>query len=146
MRRAVIRVRPDPARSLSARDVEAGIDRLRARGFAVRPRGDGTELMLTVESPDAETARTTAAAACAEAFGTEPDIGVITFASRGTDEDALGVVERFGVRARVERVEEDGEEVAVFTVPAADRARVPESRLHTALEAALNCAVRIEYA
>jgi hypothetical protein len=34
----------------------------------------------------------------------------------------------------------------VFTLPTADRRRVPESRLHTALEAALNCEVRIVFA
>jgi hypothetical protein len=72
VRKAVVRVSPDPARSLSAGDLEAGIERLRARGLTVRSRG------------------------------------------AGTDEDALGVVERFGVPASV--------------------------------EAALNCAIRIEYA
>lgn len=146
MRKAVVRVNPDPDRSLSAAEIAAGIERLRAEGLAVRPRDTGSKLILTIDSPDAETARTAAATACEQAFGTAPYVGVVTFASRGTDEDALGVLERFGVGGSVERIEENGEEVAVFTFSAADRERIPESRLHTALGAALNCEIRIEYA
>lgn len=146
MRRAVVRVNPGPDRSLSATEIAAGIERLRAEGIAVRPRDAGSELILTIDSPDAETARATARSTCEQAFGAKPYVGVVTFASRGTDEDALGVLERFGVPGSVERFEENGEEVAVFTFSAADRKHVPESRLHTALEAALNCEIRIEYA
>lgn len=146
MRKAVVRVNPDPDRSLAAAEIAAGIERLRAEGLAVRPRDTGSELILTIDSPDAETARTAAATACEQAFGTAPRVGAITFASRGTDEDALGVIERFGVEGGVARVKENGEEIAVFTFTKADRERIPESRLRTALEAALNCEIRIEYA
>ena len=143
MRQAVVRVDVDPDRTLSPGDIAAGVGRL---GELVNRRPGDRTIELVIDSDTADQARARAFEACTAAFGTAPALGAITFISRGTDADALGVISAFGVEARLERTEEDGEEVAVFTLPAADRRRVPESRLHTALEAALNCEVRIVFA
>jgi hypothetical protein len=83
-------------------------------------------------------------AQCAEVLGAAgPQAGAATFLSRGTDEDALGVVRAFGISAELDRFWEADEEIAVFTITRDDAAHVAESRLLTALEAALNCEVRI---
>ncbi len=80
---------------------------------------------------------------CSRAFGLPAAPGVVTFISRGTDDDARGVLAGFGVQAPVERWEEAGEEVVRVVLDREQARRVPEGRLHTALEAALNCEVRI---
>lgn len=146
MRKAVIRIDADPDHKLSARDVADGVRTLETWGFTVRRRRHDRDLTVTFDSPDRETARDLAVSFCEKAFGVTPAPGAVTFASRGTDEDALGVIAAFGVPADLERVEDNGEEIIVATFSAADRKRVPESRLHTALEAALNCEIRIRYA
>src|ERR1035438_6645291 len=102
------------------------------------------EIELLVEGDVPAGLRAWAEARCAEALGAPgPRGGAATFLSRGTDEDALGVVHAFGIRAGLEHFWEDDEEIAVFTITRADAAHVAESRLRTALEAALNCEVRI---
>lgn len=146
MRRAVIRLDADPERVLSAQDIAQGIRDLEVRGITVRQRLDDRDLTLTFDGASRESVREHALSACEKAFGTTPALGAVTFASRGSDEDALGVVAAFGVRAHLTRADENGEEVAIFTFPTTDRKRVPESRLYTALEAALNCEIRIRYA
>lgn len=86
----------------------------------------------------------TASDACTRAFGVEPGLGVITYVSGGTDDDARGVLQRFGIGGHIHREFLDGnDEVVTVTIAQSDVRRVPESRLHTALEAALNCDVRI---
>jgi hypothetical protein len=146
VRHAIVRVDPDPYRTLSPGDIVGRVGRLPRPGIAVHRHASERELELVVDSLGPDDARRRAVEACTAAFGTTPEVGAVTFLSRGTDADALGVVEAFGVRARIDRVEENGEEIAIVTMAAADRRRVPESRLHTALEAALNCDVRIVFA
>jgi hypothetical protein len=69
---------------------------------------------------------------------------VVTFVSRGTDDDAHGVLAGFGVTGEITRVQDaDGFDVVSVTLRESDLERVPESRIHTALEASLNCEVRI---
>ena len=81
---------------------------------------------------------------CAKAFGTTPVPGVLTFISRGTDDDAHGVLAGLGLSGDIERVPtDDGWDVVHVTLRKADLERVPESRVHTALEASLNCEVHI---
>ena len=77
------------------------------------------------------------------ALGAHPTAGVLTYVSRGTDHDALGVLAGFGLTGEIER--EDGPEwdVVRVTLRKSDLERVPESRVHTALEASLNCEVQI---
>jgi hypothetical protein len=69
---------------------------------------------------------------------------VLTYISRGTDDDAHGVLAGFGLSGNVERVpSDDGWDVVYVTLHKADLERIPESRVHTALEASLNCEVHI---
>lgn len=81
---------------------------------------------------------------CASAFGTVPAAGVITYLSRGTDDDVHGVLAGLGLTGEVNRAPgSDGLDVVHVTLDEPDVARVGESRIHTALEASLNCEVRI---
>jgi hypothetical protein len=82
-------------------------------------------------------------ALCSRAFGLPASPGVVTFISRGTDDDARGVLAGFGVDAPVERFLDGEDEVVRVLLDPEQSRRVPEGRLHTALEAALNCEVRI---
>ncbi len=82
-------------------------------------------------------------ALCSKAFGLPAAPGVVTFISRGTDEDARGVLAGFGLDAPVERFLEGDDEVVRVVLDREQSRRVPEGRLHTALEAALNAEVRI---
>lgn len=149
MRTAVVRVNVDPAASLTARQLTDGAETLASQGFELIPvRLDSApthrrEIQLVLGGDDVEALRRTAVDACRSAFGVDPVAGVVTFVSRGTDEDALGVVAAFGAKAELTRIVEDGEEIAVFELSRDDLSGVPESRLQTALEAALNCEVRI---
>jgi hypothetical protein len=148
MRTAVIRVNVDPAGSLTNDRLSEGVEALRARGFDIvagpthGPQDSNLELILTGD--DAAALGEFALQTCADVFGTEPEPGVVTFISRGTDEDALGVVAAFGVSyTSLERVIEGDDEIVVLTLTPEALARTPESRLRTALEASLNCEVRI---
>jgi hypothetical protein len=150
MRTAVIRVNLDPAGDLPEERLAAAVASLRLGGIEViapdfgRVPGCAREIELLIDGDDAPALQAWAQARCAAALGAPgPVSGPATFLSRGTDEDALGVVRAFGIAAVIDRFFEDAEEVAVFTLTSADAARVAESRLHTALEAALNCEVRI---
>lgn len=150
MRTAVIRVNLDPAGRLPLSDLERAIAALRSRGIEIlvpaleKQPPTAREIELIVPGDNSEELRRWAEVTCAEALGAgDPVAGRPTFLSRGTDEDALGVVSQFGISADIRRLYEDAEEVAVFTISRADASHVAESRLYTALEAALNCEVRI---
>lgn len=148
MRTAVVRLDLDPQRALSIEQLAVGLRELTRRGFAIHWQTSERELELILPSSDSDDARRRVHEACAAAVGIVPAIETVGFISRGTDEDALGVVEAFGPAARLVRLvrrEEDGEEVAVITIPETERRRIPESRLHTALEAALNCEIRLVF-
>ena len=50
----------------------------------------------------------------------------------------------FGLTGQIRRsLDDDGFDVVYVTLQAADLERIPESRIHTALEASLNCEVHI---
>jgi hypothetical protein len=149
----VVRIRVDPAGQLTGaqladaminlRDLAtpAGVDVLE-NNLAAMPPGRREVEMLMVGEPD--NLKATAVALCAKAFGTEPELGVLTYISRGTDDDAHGVLAGFGLTGDIERVPgDDGLDVIHVTLRKADLERIPESRIHTALEASLNCEVRI---
>ncbi len=127
---------------------EAGLVALRDAGLEVvasppahlPERAREVELILD-ESQLAE--RDDHVARCSRAFGLPAAPGVVTFISRGTDDDARGVLAGFGLDAPVERFVEDDEEVVRVVLDREQVRRVPEGRLHTALEAALNAEVRI---
>lgn len=150
MRTAVIRVNLDPAGRLAVSDLERAIAGMRSRGIEILvPALDklpptAREIELIVPGDNSEELRRWAELTCTEALGAgEPVASGPTFLSRGTDEDALGVVSQFGISAEIRRLYEEDEEVAVLTISRADASHVAESRLYTALEAALNCEVRI---
>jgi len=93
---------------------------------------------------DAEQLKGDAVALCAKAFGTAPTPGVITYLSRGTDDDAHGVLAGFGITGEITRTPgDDGFDIIDVTLQKVDLDRIPESRIHTALEASLNCEVHI---
>jgi hypothetical protein len=154
MRTAVVRVGVDRSGELTPAQLSDGITRLRelagAAGFdviennlaALPPLRREVELLIAGDEP-AELERM-AVGLCAKAFGTTPVPGVLTFISRGTDDDAYGVLAGFGLTGDIERVSgDDGWDVVHVTLRKADLERVPESRVHTALEASLNCEVQI---
>ena len=154
MRTAVVRVRVDPAGRLTGAQLTAGMAGLRdlaaaagvdvlENNLAAMPAGRReVEMLMAGNEPDALKAK--AVALCAKAFGTEPETGVLTYLSRGTDDDAHGVLAGFGLTGDIERVPgDDGLDVIHVTLRKADLDRIPESRVHTALEASLNCEVHI---
>ena len=154
MRTAVVRVGVDRAGELAPAQLSDGMTRLRASAgaagielvendlAALPPQRREVELLIAGDDP-AELERR-AVELCADAFGTTPVPGVLTYISRGTDDDAHGVLAGFGLTGDVERVPgNDGWDVLHVTLRKADLERVPESRVHTALEASLNCEVHI---
>lgn len=154
MRTAVVRVNVDPASGLTPaqlRDGMAALHELAAAAGAGVVKNDLTtmpvrrrEVELLIAAEDGDTAQTTAIDLCAKAFGAVPAPGVITFVSRGTDDDAHGVLSGFGLSGDIERTPDaDGFDIVYVTLREKDLERVPESRVHTALEASLNCEVHI---
>ncbi|WP_299559911.1 hypothetical protein [uncultured Mycolicibacterium sp.] len=154
MRTAVVRVGVDTAGTLSAERLAAGMRRLcelaaelgaevvDADLAAQPPHRREVEVLLTGDDPDALTE--TAMRLCAKAFDVTPVPGVVTYVSRGTDDDAHGVLAAFGLRGEIERQPgEDGWDIVHVRLRREDLRRVPESRIHTALEASLNCEVHI---
>jgi hypothetical protein len=153
VRTAVVRVRVDPAGQLTPAQLTDGMVNLRDlaslagidvldNNLAAMPAGRReVEMLMT---GDAEDLKATAVALCAKAFGTEPEPGVLTYISRGTNDDAHGVLAGFGLSGDIERVAGvDGWDVVYVTLRKVDLERIPESRIHTALEASLNCEVHI---
>lgn len=154
MRTAVVRIRVDPEGELTAAQLRDGMAALRTladgEGAGLVDRDlcgvpaarREVELLMTGAEP--EQLKLMAIQLCAKAFGTAPVPGVLTYISRGTDDDAHGVLAGFGLTGRVERIPGDeGWDIVQVTLRKGDLARVPESRIHTALEASLNCEVVI---
>ncbi|HYB38603.1 MAG TPA: hypothetical protein VEF72_24675 [Mycobacterium sp.] len=154
MRTAVVRVRVDPSGVLTPARLSQGMAALLGladevgagvveNDLAAMPVGR-CEVQLLIAGDDPEALRQTALDLCAKAFGTAPMAGVVTYVSRGTDDDARGVLAGFGLTGEIARSPgDDGFDVVYVTLREADLERIPESRIHTALEASLNCEVRI---
>jgi hypothetical protein len=154
MRTAVVRVDVDPSAELSAARLAEGSRTLselvRSAGasvidadLAAMPAGRRL-VELLIAGDDVEALKADALELCSKAFGTTPISGVVTFVSRGTDDDAAGVLAGMGLTGEIERLPGDeGWDVIRVTLRKADLERVPESRVHTALEASLNCEVLI---
>ncbi|MFL6082808.1 MAG: hypothetical protein ACJ74F_06280 [Mycobacterium sp.] len=154
MRTAVVRVRVDPAGRLTGAQLTDGMVNLRdlaipagievlENNLAAMPASRREVEMLMVGA-DPEELKATAVALCAKAFSTQAETGVVTYISRGTDDDAHGVLAGFGLTGDIERVPgDDGWDVVYVTLRKTDLERIPESRIHTALEASLNCEVHI---
>jgi hypothetical protein len=111
--------------------------------LAAMPTGR-REVEVLIAGDDAGTVKRAGVDLCGKAFGTAPVAGVVTFISRGTDDDAHGVLSAFGLTGEIVRSPgDDGYDVVYVTLREADLDRIPESRIHTALEASLNCEVHI---
>lgn len=150
MRTAVVRVDVDPAGELTPEQLADGMTALKelatAPGVevldvdlaAMPPRRRQVQLLIAGNGLDA------GVALCAKAFGTAPQLGVVTYVSRGTDDDAHGVLSRFGITGDVAREPgTEGFDIVTVTLSKVDLERIPESRIQTALEASLNCEVHI---
>lgn len=154
MRTAVVRVGVDAAGELVPTQLSDGMARLRelagAAGIQVVDNNlaampaQRREVELLIAGDDPAELERCAVELCAKAFGTSPVPGVLTYISRGTDDDAHGVLAGFGVAGEITRIPgDDGLDVVHVTLRKADLDRIPESRIHTALEASLNCEVHI---
>jgi len=154
MRTAVVRVNVDPSGALTAAQLSQGmaallglVDELGAgaveNDLAAMP-ASRREVELLIGGDDVGSVKQTGIDLCAKAFGTDPVAGVVTFISRGTDDDARGVLSAFGLTGQIVRSPgDDGFDIVYVTLREADLERIPESRIHTALEASLNCEVHI---
>jgi len=154
MRTAVVRVNVDPGSVLTPAHLEEGMESLLGmvgeigagvvdNNLAAMP-ADRREVEVLIAADNVDAAKQTAIDLCAKAFSTKPVPGVVTFVSRGTDDDARGVLSAFGLTGEVVRTPgDDGFDIVHVTVREDDLERIPESRLHTALEASLNCEVHI---
>lgn len=154
MRTAVVRVGVDPVGELTPEQLTTGVAMLcelaAATGAEVFDNNlpampvSRREVQVLLAGDDADALTTRAMTLCAKAFGTTPVAGVVTFVSRGTDEDAHGVLAGFGLTGQIERIAGDnGWDVVHVTLDSSALERIPESRIHTALEASLNCEVHI---
>lgn len=150
----MVRVGVDPSGVLTPARLDEGMATLlelaAAAGVDVVPTSIAgmpaarREVRLLITGDDADVVRQSAVDLCAKAFGTDPVAGVVTYVSRGTDDDAHGVLAGFGLTGEIRRVPGDnGFDVVYVTLRQADLERIPESRIHTALEASLNCEVHI---
>jgi hypothetical protein len=154
MRTAVVRVNVDPGSVLTPAQLEEGMEVLLGlsdeigagvveNNLAAMP-ASRREVHLLIAADDADAAKQTAIDLCTKAFSTTPTPGVVTFVSRGTDDDARGVLSAFGLTGEIARAPgADGFDIVYVTLREDDLERVPESRIHTALEASLNCEVHI---
>jgi hypothetical protein len=154
MRTAVVRVNVDPDSVLTPAQLRDGMATLREvageagvdvveNDLASLP-ASRREVELLIAAEDGDTAKNTAIELCTNVFSAESVPGVITFVSRGTDDDAHGVLSAFGLTGDIERTPGgDGLDIVHVTLRESDLERIPESRVHTALEASLNCEVHI---
>lgn len=155
MRTAVVRVGVDPGGELGPQQLADGMATLRqlladvgaeviANDQLAELPAHRREVEVLIAGGDAEQLQQSILQLCAKAFGTSPTAGVVTFVSRGTDDDAHGVLTGLGLTGEIERaVGHEGWDIVTVTLRKSDLQRVPESRIHTALEASLNCEVHI---
>jgi hypothetical protein len=157
MRTAVVRVNVDPSGLLTPAQLDQGISTLLGladeagaevlqTALAAMPAAR-RDVQLLIAGSDVDAVKQSAVDLCGRAFGAfgaTPVAGVVTYVSRGTDDDAHGVLAGFGLTGQIRRSSgDDGFDVVYVTLRQADLDRIPESRIHTALEASLNCEVHI---
>ncbi|MBX9921403.1 MAG: hypothetical protein K2Y33_16500, partial [Mycolicibacterium frederiksbergense] len=113
MRTAVVRVDVDPSGRLTPARLTEGMATLRQlcgpvgaevvdADLTVMP-SNRREVEVLLAGDDAEALRSAVVTLCGKAFGTEVAPGVLTFVSRGTDDDAHGVLAGFGLTGDVHR-------------------------------------------
>lgn len=157
MRTAVVRVNVDPGGVLTPEQLREGMAGLLGligdigadvveNNLAGMP-ANRREVELLIVSDNVDATKQAAIELCGRAFGAfgaTPVAGVVTFVSRGTDDDARGVLSGFGLAGEiVRRHGDDGFDIVYVTLREEDLEHIPESRIHTALEATLNCEVHI---
>ena len=157
MRTAVVRVNVDPSGLLTPTQLDQGMSTLLGladeagaevlqTALAEMPAAR-REVQLLIAGRDVDAVKQSAVDLCGRAFGAfgaTPAVGVVTYVSRGTDDYAHGVLAGFGLTGQIRRSPgDDGFDVVYVTLRQADLDRIPESRIHTALEASLNCEVHI---
>jgi hypothetical protein len=157
MRTAVVRVNVDPGGVLTAEQLREGMAALLGiigelgadvleNNLAAMP-ANRREVELLIDTDDVAVTKEAAMNLCNRTFGqfgATPVPGVVTFISRGTDDDAHGVLSSFGLTGEIVRQDgDDGFDIVHVTLREDDLRRIPESRIHTALEASLNCEVHI---
>ena len=154
MRTAVVRVNVDPSGRLTPARLSQGMTALLGlahelgadivdNNLAAMPASRRV-VELLIAGDDVDAVKQDAIGLCAKVFGTTPVPGAVTFVSRGTDDDAHGVLSAFGLTGEIARSPgDDGFDIVYVTLRQADLERIPESRIHTALEASLNCEVHI---
>jgi hypothetical protein len=158
MRTAVVRIKVDSAGQLTADQLTTGMTALAGlvgdaqlieNNLAALPPSR-REVEILMKGTDPESLQEIAIDWCTQAFGVcggTPEPGVLTFVSHGTDDDAHGVLAGMGLTGQIERVEgPEGWDIIHVTLRSEDLARIPESRIHTALEASTNCEVHIRTA
>lgn len=154
MRTAVIRVDVDPAGDLTPAEFGEKISALASAaaesGMTVTaPEIDRLpprrrDIHLLIDGADTAAMREHAVGICAEIFGPAVRPGPVTFVSRGTDDDAHGVLAGFGITGEIERTHDAaGFDTLTVRLAHTDLERIPESRIQTALEAATNAEVII---
>jgi hypothetical protein len=160
MRTAVVRVDVDPAAQLTAAQLRDGMARLSELTDGQRVGvvdadltsmpSNRRQVEVLIDGDDPDELTRIAVDLCTNAFGdfgVQPAAGVLTYVSRGTDDDAHGVLAGLGLRGEIERIaggaDGPGWDIVKVTVSKDDLRRIPESRVHTALEASLNCEVQI---
>ncbi|QZA07168.1 hypothetical protein K3U94_19740 [Mycolicibacter heraklionensis] len=153
MRTAVVRLDVDPAGKLLPEHLTAGMATLRELAgqagvdvvdadIAAMPVGR-RHVRLLIAGPETDVIDI-GMRLCANAFDTMPAPGVVTYLSRGTDDDVHGVLAGLGLSGEIARIPgSDGLDIVHVTLAEPDLQRVGESRIHTALEASLNCEVHI---
>ena len=117
MRTAVVRVNVDPDSVLTPAQLRDGMATLlEVTGEAnidvvendlVTMPASRREVELLIAAEDGDTAKGSAIELCAKVFGTTPVPGVVTFISRGTDDDAHGVLSAFGLTGDITRAAGD---------------------------------------
>lgn len=157
MRTAVVRVDVDPSASLTQAQLREGMATLSelaesreiglvAADLASMP-SNRRQVEVLIAGDDPSELERTAIELCTNAFGgygVQPRAGILTYVSRGTDDDAHGVLAGLGLSGEIERIPTGhGWDLVKVTVSKDDLRRIPESRVHTALEASLNCEVQI---
>ncbi|PRC52465.1 hypothetical protein C6A85_58790, partial [Mycobacterium sp. ITM-2017-0098] len=68
--------------------------------------GDRRQVEVLIGGDDPDELKRTAVELCGKAFGgfgVQPAAGVLTYVSRGTDDDAEGVLAGLGLRGQIER-------------------------------------------
>ncbi|MDT5013417.1 MAG: hypothetical protein QOH57_5034, partial [Mycobacterium sp.] len=131
MRTAVVRVKVDPAGVLTPEQLSDGMAAARTLAADARvelvdnnladmpPSRREVELLIAGEDPDE--LKRTAIELCTNAFSTEPVAGVLTYVSRGTDDDAYGVLAGFNLTGEISRAEgRDGWDVVLVTLRKSD--------------------------